>query len=158
MKSLDGSITLSNRIQYPRGPPMIITQLINLAFMGSVKHSEVLLFPSTCDDGPEGFCWGQTYLQKFLLFAAMCSMPVLLLAKPFILKAEYEASNSPSSEGYGSLGDGNGNWNGDLEPSPTGTGERDLEGQSLMGENGEEEEEFEFAEIFIHQIIHTIEY
>jgi len=152
----------SDRIQWPRGPPMIITQLIGLAFLSPVQHSECLLMCSTCDDGPEGYCYGQSILQTVLILCALLAVPWLLVAKPMILKREHEESMSPTEEGYGTLGtstpeDGH-------SPSSTPRGSPDLERQSLVSDAGGaagtegEEEEFEFAEIFIHQVIHTIEY
>jgi V-type H+-transporting ATPase subunit a len=139
----------TSRIQYPRGPPMLITTLIGLAFMGDVKHQDVLLFPNACDPGPSGVCYGQGTLQTFLLLIAGLSAPAMLLIKPFVLKNQNEKEDDGQGD-YGMVG----NVRQDDED----------EGEGLVGvgspvENqGDEDEGFNFAEVFIHQIIHTIEY
>jgi len=144
--------SMSDRIQYPRGPPMIINTLIDFAFLNPVKHSDVLYWPSTCAevDGkpdPEGVCSGQATLQMFLLFIAGVSAPWLLLAKPFILKRQHEQEVQAAGQGYENLG------------GSTPTGDRDGDGEDLeVGANGDDEDEHSFTEIFIHQVIHTIEY
>jgi len=139
------------RIQYPRGPPMIITTLIDFAFLNPVKHSEVLYWASTCAevDGkpdPMGVCSGQASLQMFLLFIAGVSAPWLLLAKPLILKRQHEQEVQAAGLGYENLGN--------ATPTGDGNGDEDLE----VGANDEEDDENNFTEIFIHQVIHTIEY
>jgi len=86
---------------------------------------------------------GQAGLQTALLIMALISIPVMLLVKPLMLRhyhnqsqhhrlvehdEEHHASNSSSHGGGGGHG------------------------------GGEHGEEFDFSEIMIHQIIHTIEY
>jgi len=140
------------RIQYPRGPPMIITTLIDLAFMGPVKHRDVLLFPDTCGPLPEDICTGQSNLQMFLLAIAGLCVPWLLLVKPFMLKNAHAEHNSHQADGnateYEHL---------NAADTPTGSDALDLEGQGL-GAPEEDDDAHSFAEIFIHQVIHTIEY
>jgi len=139
----------TSRIQYPRGPPMLITTLIGLAFMGEVKHQDVLVLPSMCNAGPSGACYGQGTLQMFLLLIAGLSAPAMLIIKPMILKKQNEKEEDNMGQ-YGMVG----NVMQDEED----------EGEGLVGvgspvENHDDEEEgFNFAEVFIHQIIHTIEY
>merc|ERR1740130_1615577 len=142
------------RIQYPRGPPMIITTLIDFAFLGNVKHKDVLVFASTCEDGPEGFCPGQTYFQNFLLALAGLSMPWLLLVKPFMIKKQIDADKqargvgSPVGE-YSTLTLPEDDESGNIYEDVEGAG-REVEAAH--------DDEHNFAEIFIHQVIHTIEY
>jgi V-type H+-transporting ATPase subunit a len=132
------------RIQYPRGPPMIITTLIDFAFLGSVKHKDVLIFPESCEDGPDGFCSGQTHLQYFLIALAGISVPWLLLVKPFILKKEMDAHAAAHASDHAEYASLNAPSDDDHEVAVSG-GE----------DNGDEHS---FAEVFIHQVIHTIEY
>jgi V-type H+-transporting ATPase subunit a len=156
----------TTRIQYPRGPPALITALIGLAFGGSVTNKDVLVFVDGCDKqppklgedgpemyGPDGFCPGQTYLQFFLLFLAFVSVPIMLIVKPFVLKAQ--AAQAAEAEGYAHLGDG----------TPRQLQDEDEERALVSGGGGggghgghDDEEGFNFGEVFIHQIIHTIEY
>ena len=61
-------------------PPNLITTLINIA-----------LAPGDVDDPMYS---GQAEIQNFLLILAFASVPVLLLAKPYILKMQHEAAHS----------------------------------------------------------------
>jgi len=73
---------------------------------------------------------GQKYIQWFLILVAFVSVPMMLLPKPLLLRRDH-------NRGYKAI--------------PTNHDE---------GDEGDEEaeEEFDFGEIFIHQIIHTIEF
>jgi len=97
---------------------------------------------------PLGTCSGQATLQMFLLFVAGVSAPWLLLAKPFILKRQMDQEVQAAGQGYENLG----------VSTPTGgdgTGDdEDLE----VGAHEDDDDEHNFTEIFIHQVIHTIEY
>jgi len=140
----------TDRIQYPRGPPMLITTLINFAFGGSVTHNDVLIFASTCEDGVDGVCSGQTGLQMFLLLCAGISVPWLLCAKPYLIKKEMDAA-AANHAGFAALGD----ETPPMDPeSPTG---EDAVGHSAGADAGDDHDD-DFTEIFIHQVIHTIEY
>merc|ERR1719424_2489684 len=77
-------LELTTRVQYPRGPPMLITTLINFAFLAPVQQKDVLIFPGTCGDSfdPLSTCSGQGTLQTILLLLAGISVPWLLCAKP----------------------------------------------------------------------------
>jgi len=72
---------------------------------------------------------GQLYVQLFLVFLMFISVPWMLFIKPFILKSQHKAKLRGS-------------------------------GRQLMDEDDDDvdEEEFEFGEVFVHQIIHTIEF
>eukprot|EP00658_Telonema_sp_P-2_P018606 TRINITY_DN17296_c0_g1_i4.p1 TRINITY_DN17296_c0_g1~~TRINITY_DN17296_c0_g1_i4.p1 ORF type:complete len:949 (+),score=235.31 TRINITY_DN17296_c0_g1_i4:2561-5407(+) len=143
----------SETIQYPRGPPQIINTLIDFAMMKPVLHENVLLFASTCADGPGGVCTGQTALQRFLFIGAVICVPWLLLAKPFLLQKHYERKGgehailggavyqpvrNEDESVFGALGE-------------KGDGDDD-------DDKGDAAEEFDMTEVFIHQTIHTIEY
>jgi len=75
---------------------------------------------------------GQLYVQWFLILVAVVSVPLMLLPKPLLLRRDH-------NRGY--------------KPLPDHRDEFDED-----DDVHEEEEEFDFGEIFIHQIIHTIEF
>ncbi|GAB4853854.1 V-type proton ATPase subunit a2 [Ancistrocladus abbreviatus] len=102
-------------------------------------HVMIYMFLSPTDDlGENQLFPGQKIAQLVLLFLALVSVPWMLLPKPFLLKMEHEKRH---------------------------------QGQSYMPLQGTEEtlqvdsnhephdhEEFEFSEVFVHQLIHTIEF
>ncbi|CAM9530718.1 unnamed protein product [Phaeothamnion confervicola] len=114
-------------------PPNLITQLINIA-----------LQPGSVD---EPMYRGQAGLQTFLLLAAFLCVPVLLLAKPMVLRSrmkDHERHEAMHSDSHRSLmDDGHGN---------AGLVHDDKEDQ------GGHAEEHDFSEIVIHQAIETIEF
>ncbi|KAJ4914031.1 V-type proton ATPase subunit a3 [Raphanus sativus] len=73
-----------------------------------------------------------------LLFLALVSVPCMLLPKPFILKKQHEARHQGQS--YAALEET----------------DESLHVEANGGSHGHEE--FEFSEIFVHQLIHTIEF
>lgn len=130
-------------------PPGLLNMLIYM-----------FLQPGTLD---EQLYPGQSGVQIFLLLLAVVQVPVLLFLKPFYLRWEH---NKARAHGYRGLGetqrvsaldgddeDDNGHAiNG--RPSIN----SDDEGVAMITQNidDEEHEEFEFSEVMIHQIIHTI--
>ena len=77
---------------------------------------------------------GQQMLQIILLLLALVCVPWMLLPKPFLLRRDHNNAR----KGYQKV---------------------DVHDELPLEVEGEhEEEEFEFQEVFIHQIIHTIEY
>jgi V-type H+-transporting ATPase subunit a len=74
---------------------------------------------------------GQLGVQLFLLIIAVVSVPWMLLSKPLIMRRRHNQKMMNYSTMH------------DSKPDP---------------EHDEEEEEFDFGEIFVHQCIHTIEY
>ena len=105
---------------------------------------------------------GQGAVQVILLLMAVTCVPILLFLKPFYLRYEH---NKARALGYRGIGESTrvSALDEDDEESQTLNGGResfgdDEEGVALITqdiENGEHEE-FEFSEIMIHQIIHTI--
>jgi len=96
-------------------PPNLITTLINIA-----------LQPGSCD---EPMYFGQATIQLFLLGVAFLSVPILLLAKPYLLSQQHTAhAITHHDEEHGD------------------------------DEDEEEDEEHGFGEIVIHQAIETIEF
>eukprot|EP00816_Leptocylindrus_hargravesii_P005674 CAMPEP_0196803194 /NCGR_PEP_ID=MMETSP1362-20130617/2578_1 /TAXON_ID=163516 /ORGANISM="Leptocylindrus danicus, Strain CCMP1856" /LENGTH=904 /DNA_ID=CAMNT_0042174645 /DNA_START=32 /DNA_END=2746 /DNA_ORIENTATION=- len=101
-------------------PPNLITTLINIA-----------LDPSSVD---EPLYEGQLGWQQFLLFVAMISVPILLLAKPFFLKREMDAEHDRRAREV-------------VHHSDEG-----------VAHAAEHEEEHGIGEVLIHQAIETIEF
>nr|BAC41321.1 hypothetical protein [Lotus japonicus] len=102
-------------------------------------HVMIYMFLSPTDDlGENELFAGQKNLQLVLLLLAVVAVPWMLLPKPFILKKQHEARHG--AESYAPL------------PST----EESLQVESNHDSHGHEE--FEFSEIFVHQLIHTIEF
>merc|ERR1712093_187013 len=106
---------------------------------------------------------GQGPVQIFLVLIAVVQVPILLFLRPFYLRYEH---NKARGKGYRGLGETSrvSALDGDDDDSNT------LDGRASMNSDGEgvamitqdlggdeEHEEFEFSEVMIHQVIHTIE-
>ncbi|QSL65799.1 hypothetical protein MERGE_000077 [Pneumocystis wakefieldiae] len=85
---------------------------------------------------------GQKYVQMFLLFISIICIPWLLLAKPFALRYEHRRAILQGYQGVSN------------RCSST-LDDTDIDKTLLSSEL---HEDFDFAEILIHQIIHTIEF
>jgi len=119
-------------------PPSIINSMIAMGMFG---YDENPMF------GPTIPFW--------LMVTSICAVPIMLLPKPFILRARH-AAKAQSHSHIGELP--HGGPHGQLHQ---GAGARysPQTDEELSGKSSEdEEEEFDFGEVFIHQIIETIEY
>ncbi|KAF7960713.1 hypothetical protein EAE96_000386 [Botrytis aclada] len=106
---------------------------------------------------------GQAFVQVCLVLIAIVQVPVLLLLKPLYLRWEH---NKARGRGYRGIGETSrvSALDGDDDDDHT------LDGRISMNSEGEgvamitqdigdgEHEEFEFSEVMIHQVIHTIEF
>ncbi|XBI70598.1 hypothetical protein VPH35_065044 [Triticum aestivum] len=105
-------------------------------------HVMIYMFLSPTDDMGENQLFpGQKTLQQVLLLLALVSVPWMLIPKPFFLKWEHERRHQGHQYAM-------------LEGA-------DESVVAELGEHNEESnhhEEFEFSEIFVHQLIHTIEF
>jgi V-type H+-transporting ATPase subunit a len=130
-------------------PPGLLNMLIYM-----------FLQPGTLD---EELYPGQAGVQVFLLLLALLQVPVLLFLKPFWLRYEHNQARAQGYRGLGetqrvsALDDEDGDDNGHAingRPSIN----SDDEGVAMITQNidDEEHEEFDFSEVMIHQIIHTI--
>ncbi|XP_077225892.1 V-type proton ATPase subunit a2-like isoform X2 [Tasmannia lanceolata] len=103
-------------------------------------HIMIYMFLSPTDDlGENQLFTGQKTLQIALLLLALVAVPWMLLPKPFLLKKQHEERHQGQS--YTML--------------------QSTDGDSFQAEHGPDShghEEFEFSEVFIHQLIHTIEF
>ncbi|XP_022756072.1 V-type proton ATPase subunit a1-like isoform X2 [Durio zibethinus] len=102
-------------------------------------HVMIYMFLSPTDDlGDNELFWGQRPLQIVLLLLALVAVPWMLFPKPFILKKLH--SERFQGRTYGMLG--------------TSEFDLDVEPDSARLHH----EEFNFSEVFVHQMIHSIEF
>lgn len=117
------------------------------------------MFMSPGNLPPEGRLYaGQNMVQVILLLAAAVAVPWMLFPKPFILKAANDAKNKDAYRPLVDEGEGT-----ELLGPP-----HNYEGEGAMAQMDEEErggggghdgdEEFDFANVFVNQMIHTIEF
>ncbi|XP_026425382.1 V-type proton ATPase subunit a1-like [Papaver somniferum] len=102
-------------------------------------HVMIYMFLSPTDDlGDNQLFPGQRPLQIVLLLLAFVAVPWMLFPKPFILKKQH--SERFQGRTYGMLG----------------TSEMDLEVEPDSAR--QHHEDFNFSEVFVHQMIHSIEF
>jgi len=133
-------------------PPGLLNMLIYM-----------FLSPGTIEPGQQLYR-GQGPIQMFLVLIAVVQVPILLFLKPFYLRREH---NKARASGYRGIGETSrvSALDGDDDDSNT------LDGRASLASEGsavamitqdiggdEEHEEFEFSEVMIHQVIHTIEF
>ncbi|OVA20380.1 ATPase [Macleaya cordata] len=104
-------------------------------------HVMIYMFLSPTDDlGENQLFTGQKTLQLVLLLLALVAVPWMLLPKPFLLKKQHEERHR--GESY------------ELLHSTDDSVSVEVNHDS----HGHGHEEFEFSEVFVHQLIHTIEF
>ncbi|KAL9238236.1 hypothetical protein vseg_012688 [Gypsophila vaccaria] len=102
-------------------------------------HIMIYMFLSPTDElGENELFAGQKNVQMVLLLLALVSVPWMLLPKPFILKHQHQRRHQ--GETYEPL-----------------QGEESLQVETSHDSHGGHEE-FEFSEVLVHQLIHTIEF
>jgi V-type H+-transporting ATPase subunit a len=102
-------------------------------------HVMIYMFLSPTDDlGENQLFWGQRPVQIVLLLLALVAVPWMLLPKPLTLRKQH--LQKARGQAYGVL---EGSDTEDLDKGK----EYEVEG-----------EEFEFSEVLVHQMIHTIEF
>lgn len=127
---------------YARGeaPPSLLNMLIYM-----------FLSPSTIE---EPLYRGQRPTQNILLLIALICVPWLLLMKPLYLKWENSRARRAGYTGLVTHDARISLEDGDDENTVNGGGVVIAELENREGEHGE----FEFGEVMIHQVIHTIEF
>ncbi|KAF3435764.1 hypothetical protein FNV43_RR22856 [Rhamnella rubrinervis] len=102
-------------------------------------HIMIYMFLSPTDElGENQLFPGQKTLQLVLLLLALVAVPWMLLPKPFLLKKQYQERHQGQSYTL-------------IEST-----EESLQVESNHDSHGHEE--FEFSEVLVHQLIHTIEF
>ncbi|EGX93409.1 vacuolar ATP synthase 98 kDa subunit [Cordyceps militaris CM01] len=125
----------------------------------------MFLQPGTLPNGERLYA-GQEYVQVGLLLLAFAQVPVLLFLKPFYLRWENNRARAKGYRGIGETsrvsaldGDDEDEAQGLIHGGGHGNSIDDGEGVAMISQNVDEEhEEFEFSEVMIHQVIHTIEF
>ncbi|KAL2521098.1 V-type proton ATPase subunit a3 [Forsythia ovata] len=103
-------------------------------------HVMIYMFLSPTDDlGENQLFFGQRFLQIVLLLLALVAVPWMLFPKPFLLKKQHKERHRGQS----------------YAPVQY-TDDDSFELEIDHGSHGHEE--FEFSEVFVHQLIHTIEF
>ncbi|KAK8647980.1 hypothetical protein V6N13_128744 [Hibiscus sabdariffa] len=104
-------------------------------------HIMIYMFLSPTDElGDNQLFPGQKKAQLVLLLLALVSVPWMLLPKPFLLKRQHE--NRRQGQSYAQVQ----------------TTDETLHSEANHDSHGLGHEEFEFSEVFVHQLIHTIEF
>ncbi|XP_057975826.1 V-type proton ATPase subunit a2-like [Malania oleifera] len=102
-------------------------------------HVMIYMFLSPTDDlGENQLFVGQKILQLMLLVLALVAVPWMLFPKPFLLKKQHEERHQGQS--YALLHSTADSFEMEVDPEL------------------HSHEEFEFSEVFVHQLIHTIEF
>jgi V-type H+-transporting ATPase subunit a len=147
-----------------RNPPGLLNMLIYM-----------FLQPGKVDPAEQLYA-GQKYVQVFLLLLAVVQVPILLFLKPFYLRWEHNRARGKGYRGIGERAvrvsalddDADGDDGAAGQNVANGRGaslDSEGEGVAMIAQNldedegeggGEHGEEFEFSEVMIHQIIHTI--
>ncbi|KOS20643.1 V-type proton ATPase subunit a [Escovopsis weberi] len=107
---------------------------------------------------------GQEIVQMILLGLAFIQVPILLFLKPFWLRWEHNQVRAKGYRGIGEHsrvsaldGDDDNDEGQNLVHGRGNSFDEDGEGVAMISQDlDEEHEEFEFSEIMIHQVIHTI--
>ncbi|KAK5843905.1 hypothetical protein PVK06_000040 [Gossypium arboreum] len=103
-------------------------------------HIMIYMFLSPTDElGDNQLFPYQKTVQLVLLLLALVSVPWMLLPKPFLLKKRHE--NRHQGQSYTQV-----------------QGTDDALSEANHDSHGHGHEEFEFSEVFVHQLIHTIEF
>ncbi|XP_019152996.1 PREDICTED: V-type proton ATPase subunit a3-like isoform X2 [Ipomoea nil] len=104
-------------------------------------HVMIYMFLSPTDDLEENQIFtGQKYLQILLVLLALVAVPWMLFPKPFLLKKQHEERHRGQSY------------------APLHNADDAVESETDNHGHGHGHEDFEFSEVFVHQLIHTIEF
>lgn len=130
----------------------------------SLLNMLIYMFLSPGTLGQDPLYSGQIAVQKTLVVLALLCVPILLFLKPFYLRWEHNKARALGYRGIGESTRVSALDDDDEEENRTLNGGRESFGDDEDGivmitqdiGHGEEHEEFEFGEIMIHQVIHTI--
>ena len=138
-------------------PPSLLNMLIYM-----------FLQPGTIEEGQNLYS-GQAGLQVVLVLIALVQVPIMLFLKPFYLRWEHNRARAQGYRGIGESTHVSALDDEDDPQTPGGDGQpngrpsfadSDFDGGAVITQDiGEgDHEEFEFGEVMIHQVIHTIEF
>nr|CDS28952.1 V type proton ATPase 116 kDa subunit a [Hymenolepis microstoma] len=142
--------------------PSLLTTLITMMKFGYRNQSDSQILYT-----------GQPVVQSFLVILAIISVPWMLLAKPIILYRRHKVQSTVNAirAAYGETGTTDdpeiGNGTGDYAPfrnesSPTldrsSRKSKSAGGNNSGGSDHGDSEEWNFSDIVVHQVIHTIEF
>lgn len=137
-------------IAIKKQPPSLLNMLIYMFLQpGKVAEDEQLY-------------GGQAIVQVILVLVAVICVPVLLLLKPFYLRWEHNRARAMGYRGIGetsrfsALDDENEDGNAMNGGRDSMGSDREAAAMVTQDIGDEEHEEFEFSEVMIHQVIHTI--
>jgi V-type H+-transporting ATPase subunit a len=124
----------------------------------------MFLQPGTLENPDAPLYKGQATVQVILLLMAVICVPILLFLKPFYLRWEHNKARALGYRGIGESTRVSALDDDDDEEGRTLNGGResfgdDEDGIAMITQDighGEDHEEFEFSEVMIHQVIHTI--
>ncbi|KAM3598457.1 uncharacterized protein V6R79_018212 [Siganus canaliculatus] len=91
---------------------------------------------------------GQMAIQSLLVVIALACVPCMLVVKTLVLRRQYMWRKHLGTQNFGGIRVGNG---------PT-EDEAQIIQHDQLSQHSEEEAEFNFADVAVHQAIHTIEY
>jgi V-type H+-transporting ATPase subunit a len=134
-------------------PPGLLNMLIYM-----------FLSPGTIIDGEQLYS-GQAFVQVVLVLAALIQVPIMLFLKPFYLRHENNKNRALGYRGIGetttvsALDDDDDQQESQANGRPS-FADSDMDGAAMIAQDigDSEHEEFEFSEVMIHQVIHTIEF
>nr|OQO19912.1 V-type proton ATPase subunit a [Rachicladosporium sp. CCFEE 5018] len=107
---------------------------------------------------------GQGTVQVILVLIAVVQVPILLFLKPFYLRWEHNRARAQGYQGIGETTRVSALDEDEDEDQPHANGrpsfaDSDMDGGAVITQDiDNEHEEFEFSEVMIHQVIHTIEF
>lgn len=127
-----------------------------------LKQVLIDMFMSPGTVSPVGQLYpGQAFVQVFLLVAALVAIPWMLFPKPLILRARFEKKAKAAYRPLVDDGESsellpfNGNSGTQNSDDVTAVA---AEGGVSLGEDDDVDDDFNFGEMFVNQMIHTIEF
>ncbi|XP_065821036.1 V-type proton ATPase 116 kDa subunit a isoform X3 [Labrus bergylta] len=91
---------------------------------------------------------GQMAIQSLLVIIALACVPCMLIVKTLVMRRQYLWRKNMGTQNFGGIRVGNG---------PT-EDEAEIIQHDQLSQQSEEEPEFDFGDVAVHQAIHTIEY
>lgn len=130
-----------------KSPPGLLNMLIYM-----------FLSPGTIDEPLYGNGTFQKYFQIFLVLIAIIQVPIMLFLKPFYLRWEHNKARAKGYRGINEISRVSALDGDDEHGRASLNNDGDGDGVDLItqGIGDEGHEEFEFSEVMIHQVIHTI--